>query len=249
MGFFSKLFKPKEQLLEPADLSVLHTDIHSHLIPGIDDGAKDMQDSIQMIQRFAELGFKKIITSPHVMNDYYRNDSKTILGGRDEVRKELEKRNIQMSFDASAEYYLDDDLERKIKEKEVIPIQKKYLLFELPFVSEPIYLNQVIFTIQTHGLIPILAHPERYTYWKSEYSKYEELKDKGVLFQLNLNSLSGYYSPEVKTIAEWLVDQDMIEMVGTDCHRMDHLEILANRTVRMPHCHRLLERKLLNKEL
>jgi len=248
LGFFSKLFKAKEQLLEPADLSVLHTDIHSHLIPGIDDGSKDMEDSIQMIKRFAELGFKKIITTPHVMNDYYRNSAETIIQGKNEVREELEKRKISMVFDASAEYYLDDDLERKIEEKEVIPIHKKYLLFELPFVSEPIYLNQIIFSIQSNGLIPILAHPERYTYWKDEYSKFQELKDKGVLFQLNLNSLSGYYSPDVKVIAEWLVDQNMIEMVGTDCHRMDHLEILANRTVRMPHCHQLLERKLLNKE-
>ncbi|MEM7161345.1 MAG: CpsB/CapC family capsule biosynthesis tyrosine phosphatase [Bacteroidota bacterium] len=249
MGIFSRLFKRKEELLDPADLSVLHTDIHSHLIPGIDDGAKTLNESIEMIQKFVELGFKKIITTPHVMNDYYRNDKEKIIAGLEGVQGELANRNVQIKMDASAEYYLDDDLERKIESKEVIPIHNKYLLFELPFVSEPIFLNQIVFTIQSNGLIPILAHPERYTYWKNEYSKYKELKDKGVLFQLNINSLSGYYSPEARQIAEWMVDQEMIELVGTDCHRLDHLAILENHTSRMPYCHKLLERDLLNKVL
>ena len=249
MSFFSKLFKTKEELLEPADLSVLHTDIHSHLIPGVDDGSKDMLDSIQMLQRLSELGFKKVITTPHVMNDYYRNTPEILVNGKEDVLKEIENNGIGLKFDVSAEYYLDDDFERKINEGEILPIHKKYILFELPFVSEPIYLDQVIFTIQTNGYIPILAHPERYVYWSSEYDKYDKLKDKGVLFQLNINSLSGYYSPECRKIAEWLIDKDMIDMVGSDCHRMDHLDILENRTIRMPYCHKILEKKLLNQVL
>ena len=247
MGLFSKFFQKKEELLGPADLSVLHTDIHSHLIPGIDDGARDMEDTISMIQRFKELGFKKLITTPHVMSDFYRNDNKIINSGRDDVVTELENRGIKMSFAASAEYYLDEDLERKIEEKEIIPIHNKYLLFEVPFIGEPLNLSQAIFTMQSHGLTPILAHPERYTYWHSEKQKFQELHDKGVLLQLNLNSIGGFYGPEIRSTSEWLIDNELIDLVGTDCHRMDHLDFLFGRTARMPYCHNLLERDLLNK--
>ncbi|NND78029.1 MAG: capsular biosynthesis protein [Flavobacteriales bacterium] len=249
MGFFSKFLRKKEELLDPVDLSVLHTDVHSHLIPAIDDGSKSIEDSVNMIIRFKKLGFKKLITTPHVMSDFYRNTAVNITEGKNNVNKELDERKINMSLEASAEYYLDDDLERKIENKEILPIHSKYILFELPFISEPLNLGQAIFKMQSHGLTPILAHPERYTFWHSDKEKYQKMRDKGVLLQLNLNSLGGFYSPDVRAISEWMVDNDLVDMVGTDCHRIDHLDFLEHRTSRMPYCHKLLEKDLLNKIL
>ena len=178
MSLFSRIFK-KEKVFPPADLSVLKTDVHSHLIPAIDDGSKSMDDSISMIRRFKEFGFTKVTTTPHVMSDFYKNTPEIILGGLEEVKKELTKNKINVSMSAAAEYYLDENLEEKIKNKELLTIGENYVLFELPFMSEPPNLASTIFDLQTNGYKPILAHPERYGFWYQDFEKYRELKDKG----------------------------------------------------------------------
>jgi tyrosine-protein phosphatase YwqE len=247
MGIFS-FFKKKENLT-PADLSQLQVDIHSHLIPGIDDGAKTIEDSIRLLQRFAELGFKKVITTPHVMSDFYRNTPDIILSGLDKLKNELAKQNLSITIEAAAEYYLDYELEKKIELKELLTLGGKYVLFELPFVTAPDNLYKVIFDMQTNGYIPILAHPERYSYWYRSFDTYYELKEKGVLFQLNTISLTGHYSPETKKIAERMIDENLIDFVGSDCHHLHHLEIL-NQARTLKHFHKVLESgKLKNSSL
>lgn len=249
MGLFGNLFKKKEVVLDPVDFSEIHTDIHSHFLPGIDDGADTMDQSIQLIKKMKDLGFKKVITTPHVMSDYYRNTKEIIQTKKQDVLDEIERNYINIQFDASAEYYVDDDLERKVLEGEILPIHNKYMLIELPFIGEPMHLSNFIFSTQTHGYSIILAHPERYTYWLTDKGKFHKLKDKDILFQINLNSLSGYYGQEAKILSEWLIDENLIELVGTDCHRLDQLDILENYTSRMPYCHKILEQNLLNKIL
>jgi tyrosine-protein phosphatase YwqE len=247
MGFFS-FFKKKENLT-PADLSQLQVDIHSHLIPGIDDGAKTIEDSIRLLQRFAELGFKKVITTPHVMSDFYRNTPDIILSGLNKLKNELAKQNFSITIEAAAEYYLDYELEKKIELKELLTLGGKYVLFELPFVAAPDNLHKAIFDMQTNGYIPILAHPERYSYWYRSFDTYYELKEKGVLFQLNTISLTGHYSPETKKIAERMIDENLIDFVGSDCHHLHHLEIL-NHARTLKYFHKVLESgKLKNSSL
>jgi tyrosine-protein phosphatase YwqE len=106
----------KKEILAPADLALLGTDIHSHLIPAVDDGSKSLEDSINMIRSFQEMGYKKIITTPHVMSDFYKNTPETILGGLSDVRAELKSQNIDIELEAAAEYYLDEVLEPQVKE-------------------------------------------------------------------------------------------------------------------------------------
>lgn len=238
MGFFSRLFR-KEPVLDPADLSVLKSDIHSHLIPAIDDGSKDMEDSISMIRRLKELGYSKITTTPHVMSDFYKNTPEIILGGLENVKKELNANHINIEMSAAAEYYLDENLEEKIKNKQLLTIGDNFVLFELPFMSEPPNLASIIFEMQTNGYKPILAHPERYGYWYENFEKYQELKNQGVYLQLNMLSLMGHYSPETKKIAERLVDANLISFLGTDCHNHGHLNLIE--VVRKKHhLHKLL---------
>jgi tyrosine-protein phosphatase YwqE len=242
MGIFS-FFKKKENL-PPADLSQLQVDIHSHLIPGIDDGAKTIEDSIRLLQRFEELGFKKVITTPHVMSDFYRNTPDIILSGLDKLKNELAKQNLSITIEAAAEYYLDYELEKKIERKELLTLGGKYVLFELPFVTAPDNLYKAIFDMQTNGYIPILAHPERYSYWYRSFDTYYELKEKGILFQLNTISLTGHYSPETKKIAERMIDENLIDFVGSDCHHLHHLEIL-NHARTLKYFHKVLESGIL----
>lgn len=251
MGLFGKLFGAKRPELEPADLARLQVDLHSHLIPGIDDGSPDVATSIELLSSFKELGYRKVVTSPHVMADGYRNTPETILGGLDKVRAEIDRQGLEIEIEAAAEYYLDHELENLVKHKKVLTFggSNKYLLFELPFISEPAVLFQVVFSMQTHGYKPVLAHPERYQFWYGSYEKFEELKDRGVYLQLNMIALSGAYGPGAKKIAERLIDDGYYEFIGSDCHNSNHIQAMRN-TLHQPYLHTLLDSgKLLNSQL
>jgi tyrosine-protein phosphatase YwqE len=249
MGIFS-IFKKKELKLDiPVDLSLIGTDIHSHFIPGIDDGAQTMDDSLTLISAMKSFGYKKVITSPHVMGDGYRNTSEIILNGLENVKSTLAANDIAIEMDAVAEYYVDFDFQRKLDNEKLLTFGKNYLLFEVSYLSAPENLQAVIFKMQTMGYKPVLAHPERYNFWHGEFEKYQDFIDKGVLLQLNINSLTGYYSQATKHIAKKMIDNNMISFVGTDCHHSGHIALLKN-VVYEPHLQKLLESgKLLNKTL
>ena len=248
LNFLRKIFSSQPKL-EPINLSVFGTDIHSHLIPGIDDGAPDMEASINMIRRFKELGYSKIVTTPHVMCDYYKNTPEKILKGLDDVRNELVRADIEIEVFAAAEYNLDDGIAELIEKKQILTFGKNYVLFELPFMSEPPNFQEIVFNFQMAGYKPILAHPERYSFWYDDFEKYEELKSRGIILQMNLLSLTGHYSPQTKKIAEKMVEANLIDAVGTDCHRIEHLQILE-ANAHLPHFHKLANQpNLLNKKL
>jgi protein-tyrosine phosphatase len=245
MGLFS--FFKKE--LPPADLSVLKTDVHSHFIPGIDDGSKSIQNSLELLMAMEAFGYKKVITTPHVMSDSYKNTPEIILSGLEKVRDAIAKAGLSIKIDAAAEYYLDHDFERKLKAKEVLTFGSNYLLFEMAFVNPPDNLYQFVFEMQTLGYKPVLAHVERYGFWQNDYGKYEELAGRGILLQMNINSVTGHYSYETKKAAEWLINKDMISLVGSDCHHIGHVELMK-KALKEKSFHKLLgSSKLLNATL
>ena len=249
MGLFGNLFGKRDAEAGPVDLSVLRADVHSHFIPGIDDGAQTMDQSMELLTAMAELGYRKVVTTPHNMADGYKNTPEIILGGLERVREELKRRGIPMEIDAAAEYYLDHELEQKVIERKVLTFGNNFLLFELPFISEPNMLLQVVFQMQTLGYRPVLAHPERYAFWYNDFTKYERLKERGVLFQLNMIALSGAYGPQAKQIAEKLIDAGHYDLIGSDCHSMNHVQAIKN-TLTRPYLHKVIASgKLLNATL
>ncbi len=225
MSFFG-LFSKKEPPL-PSYYGV-STDMHSHLIPGIDDGAKDLKESVELVKELKRLGFKKLITTPHIMSDYYRNTPENILSGLSEVRDALAFEGIEMELEAAAEYYFDDGLIRKLDNEQLLTFSGKHLLFEISYINCPDNINEVVFKMQVQGYKPVLAHPERYPFWHNNFEKYHEFHDLGVLLQLNINSLSGYYGHEAKRTAERMIDEGIIDLVGTDCHHQRHIQALKN---------------------
>lgn len=248
MGIFSKLFG-KEKINAPVDLGSLRVDMHSHFIPGIDDGAKTMQDSMELITTMAELGYKKVITTPHIMGDFYRNTPEIINTGLEQVRREIKNAGLTIEIEAAAEYYFDFELEKKLDEEKLLTFGDNYLLFEVSYMNAPDNLDGIIFRMQTRGYKPVLAHPERYPYWFRDINNFERLKDKGVLFQLNINSLTGYYSPATAKMAETIIDKGWYEFAGTDTHHTGHLELLR-RVRSAPALRKLMESgKLLNQTL
>jgi protein-tyrosine phosphatase len=219
-------FKKNTRLKNPVNISQLNCDIHSHFIPGIDDGAKTMQDSVQMLSEMYQLGYKKVITTPHIMSDYFKNTPEIILNGLEKVRSELKTLNIPLEIEAAAEYYLDFDFERKLTEEKILTFGDNYVLFEISYLNPPDNLFPIVFKMQTLGYKPVLAHPERYNYFHTDFSVYESFIEKGILLQLNINSLTGYYSDSTKKIAEQLIDKNMISFLGTDCHHEGHIGLI-----------------------
>jgi protein-tyrosine phosphatase len=251
MSFFKNLFsgKPKEAEYPPVnDLSSVVTDIHSHLIPGIDDGVKNIEESLEMIRGFVSLGYKHLVTTPHIMSDYFKNTPEIILSGLEVVRAAVKKEQIPITIDAAAEYYLDEFLINKINMEKLLTIANKYLLFEISYINPPEYLQKVIFDIIVAGYTPLLAHPERYNFWAGRIDEYKRIKESGVLFQLNVNSLTGYYGTVSKKTAEQLIDENMIDFIGSDMHGSRHLESLRN-VVHERYFRKLMAQGIKNSEL
>ncbi len=250
MSFLSNIFnKSSKKTTIAAELALLKTDVHSHFIPGIDDGAQTLKDSLDLITYFYNRGYKKVITTPHIMGDAYRNTPEIILGGLEVVRNALKENQIPIEIEAAAEYYIDYDFEEKIDKGNLLSFGKNYVLVELSFVNPPDNLNNIFFKLQTSGYRPVLAHPERYSFWHNDFEKYEEIIDKGVLLQLNINSLTGHYSIPTKRIAEQMIEKGMISFLGSDCHHLGHTELI-DKAVFEKSLHTLLESgKLLNSTL
>ena len=205
------------------DLGFLKTDIHSHLIPGIDDGSQSIEDSIRFIKGMHELGFEQIITTPHVMADLYPNTPETILGGLEKVKMALKSEGINVRMAAAAEYMLDDGFEALLESQEILTIGPSTVLFEMSMISGHPGLESFVFKIRTKGYRPLLAHPERYVYLKDQPKIFTRLKDMGCLLQLNLLSLTGYYGSEVKKQAFKILENGLIDYLGTDLHHERHL--------------------------
>jgi tyrosine-protein phosphatase YwqE len=225
MGIFGNIFKTSDTAFK-TDMSAVGTDMHSHLIPGIDDGSDSLETSIELIKGMQALGYKKLITTPHIQGEFYLNTPETILPGLQRVQRELTKQHINIELQAAAEYLIDDKFEEKYKSGELLTFGRKHLLVEFSYFNEHPRWRDFFFDLQIEGYKIILAHPERYSYFFREFGKYEEIKDRGVLFQININSLTGYYSGEVKRMAERFIDLGMVDLAGSDLHNTHYLQAL-----------------------
>lgn len=232
---FSRLFgsKKKEKIEvsyngQPlvSDFSFLGTDMHSHFVPGIDDGAQNVEESIELVLRMQQLGYSRIVTTPHIKVDHYPNTRTSIENGLSELKQAMVERGINMPIHAAAEYYIDDHFLQLLDSEPLLTVWKNEVLVEISFMFEPIQLSEIIFRLTSMGYQPIMAHPERYMYYHTEFDKFQMLKDRGCYLQMNINSLMGYYGKQVKQIAEKLFDMGMYDYVGTDMHNTKHADVV-----------------------
>jgi tyrosine-protein phosphatase YwqE len=202
-------------------------DIHNHILPGIDDGAKTVSESVELIKEFASIGVTNFIATPHIMQDYYPNTKDTIHNALHTLKNELLNRGLtNVAVDAAAEHMIDANFEELVERGEVIPLRSEHLLVEMSYLEASLNFEVAVQKVASSGLFPVLAHPERYGYLHHKRSKYHEYKKNGVLFQLNLLSLSDYYGKEIHTTANYLLDNELIEFVGTDIHNVHQLKAL-----------------------
>lgn len=202
------------------------TDLHSHLIPGIDDGSLNIEQSIEMIKALKNIGFKKLITTPHIMAHRFPNNRDIILRGLDKLKEELVSQNIDIEIQAASEYYYDEHFIELIEKKELLTFGDNHILFELSYTTPVFGMEQVIYKLLDAGYKPILAHPERYSYFTSNLEKYHQIKDMGLLFQINVNSLNNFYGKNSKKAVEYIIENSLVDFVGSDTHRPNYIEAL-----------------------
>jgi protein-tyrosine phosphatase len=240
-------FRPSK--VEP-DLSFIGADMHSHLLPALDDGLKTMEDTIHFIRELHSLGYQKFICTPHIITDLHPNSPATILPRLEEVRNAIKEQNIPVQIEAAAEYMVDMDFEDSIRNgDQLLTIGEKNILIEMSYIAPSPNMEQVIFELNMKGLKPIIAHPERYPYYHHDLGKYQRFIDLGAVLQVNLLSLLGYYGKNVKAVAEKLIKQKMIQFAGTDMHHINHLNALLELTSKKDFYKLIAEADLLNKTL
>ena len=206
-------------------------DIHSHVLPGIDDGAKNLKDSQFILESMISLGFKKCITSPHTMANVYNNTIESINNAKKTVEEELPDLTQKLDLKAASEYYIDENFIKNFNSNPLLTLKDNYVLVEMSFLNPPIQLHEYLFELQLAGYQPVLAHPERYTFYHSNFKEFERLKKMGLKFQLNLLSSVGYYGPDVTKISDKLLKAGFIDFVGSDIHHKQHIDSFTRKVI------------------
>ncbi|MFN3852708.1 MAG: tyrosine-protein phosphatase [Spirosomataceae bacterium] len=249
---FESLFRKRSvAVTDTHSQNTLLVDVHSHVLPCLDDGAENLDNSLALLRGMKAMGYKKVIATPHVMSGYYDNTIEKINQALGLVRDLASRNNIDIEVEAAAEYYLEDELLNKIEQGEkmlTLDEENKYLLFETSFIGRPSYLKESVYRIIQAGYKPVLAHPERYTYLQKDFDSLKRLFDMGVLFQVNINSLTGYYLKPAQDIAEWLINRKMVAFLGSDCHNVHQLENTKS-ALQLPHYQIAVKQNLLNNSL
>ena len=218
------LFKSKPTLKELIPNGFV--DIHSHIIPGIDDGAKNIKESIKLISKMKKLGFSKIIGTPHSYPGLYNNTNETIKTAYNELSKNITE---EINIDYASEYMLDNNIIQKARKNELLCLKDNYVLVEMSYVGETINLFEIIYEIRVNDYKPILAHPERYLFLNGQINKLYKLKKYGCLFQANLLSLTNFYGKDVSKFLEKLLNKELIDFFGSDIHSMRHVSAFTDK--------------------
>ena len=220
----------------------LGVDMHSHLLPAVDDGSQSLEQSLYFIEELNTLGFSKLITTPHIYPDFYPNTPATLTNAYNQI---LEVKQINDTFNFAAEYFVDDAM---LSSNQLLTFGKKYILIEVSFVALPMNFEQFIFELITQNYIPVLAHPERYLYLAGNTKFFNKIIEMGCLLQLNINSLVGYYGKPSEEIAWQLFDKNLVHFLGTDLHHQRHLDALK-ATAKKGFMKKLRKYNWLNSEL
>lgn len=200
-----------------------HIDIHSHLLPGIDDGAKTFEDSLRLTRALQGFGISQIITTPHIIQHVWENTHQQIIVNKNDTVLKLNKNGIDIPFQAAAEYLMDDQFVKLFQSNDLLTLKDNNVLVEMSYINAPIQLYSILFDLQVAGYTPILAHPERYLFYHKNFNEYDKLKKAGCLFQLNLLAVVGYYGENIAKIAEQLLQKGMYNYVGSDVHHDNHI--------------------------
>ncbi len=204
-------------------------DIHSHLLPGIDDGSKNIEETVSLISQMKEIGFTNIITTPHIITSVWENTETSIFNKYTETANLIEETIDKTNFNVAAEYMIDSHFLKRLSTEKLLTLKDDYVLIEMSYLSPPIQLFDIIFEIQLAGYKPVLAHPERYLFYHNNFKEYEKIKNSGCYFQLNLLSTVNYYGEIITKVTDKLLSNEMYDFVGTDIHHQNHMNAFSRK--------------------
>lgn len=203
--------------------------MHSHILPGLDDGSPDLETSLELVRGLITLGVKRSIATPHIISDLYRNTPESIAAALQLLRNGLHEAGIDFPVSAAAEYMLDNSFFEKLEQGEkMLTLHDNYILTEFSFGYQPEHPQQMSFALITNGYTPILAHPERYAYFHHNYKAFHLLKDLGFVLQVNILSVTGYYGIPVAKAARYILKNGLAKFAGTDLHHARHMAALQD---------------------
>ncbi len=225
MSFFSR----KNKAVSDYRFANLVQDIHSHILPGLDDGSPDIETSLELVRALSGAGINRLICTPHIIADIYRNTPEKINTALEILKKACLNNGLHTDISAAAEYMLDDHFMELLRTKQpLLTLRKNYVLTELSYATPPNNLEQISFEININGYQPLMAHPERYFYYHDNYNTYYRLKDLGFFLQVNLLSLTGHYGKPIAKAAQFLFKNNLVDFVGSDIHHIGHVSLLTN---------------------
>jgi len=206
------------------------TDIHSHILFNVDDGSRTIEESIELLRKMHEIGFKNVILTPHyIEGSEYNCENKEKFKKFKKIKDELTKQKININIYLGNEIFINDSINNLIKQNIICTLNNtKYILIELPFHNQIVNLEDIIYELKIKGLIPIIAHPERYTYFQKNYQIIDKFKEEGILFQSNYGSILGYYGKESKKLLKYMLKKKYVDYFGTDIHRTGKTYVIDN---------------------
>ncbi len=245
VSFLKRLKTPEVHIYQKPTLSV---DVHTHILPSLDNGTDTIEESIAILRAMAEDGVRKVIATPHIMNDFYKNSVETIQNAKNLLAAEIYKRNIPIGLEVAAEYFVDVSFAALLDSKEpLLTFGQKYLLFETTIIGFSSFLEEVVNHIFKRGLKPVLAHPERYLYLQQNYKLAHQLHSLGILFQVNITSLESLHNP-TRQLAEYLISEGLADFMGSNVHNQ-HDWNTCRKSFKSKYFTMAFERGILNETL
>lgn len=197
-------------------------DVHSHLIPSVDDGSRSIDETMQMIREAKKAGFTDIILTSHYLTNYYETEAPVLQIWTEQLQQIVNKEELDINLYSGNEVYICENIDKLIRDNKICKMaNSKYLLIELPMSTEIKYFKNVIFTLKTMNITPIIAHPERYDFIQKHPEKIQEWKEEGCLLQCNFASIIGLYGKDTQKTIKQLLKDNCVDFLGSDCHKPD----------------------------
>ena len=224
MNLLGGLFKRKREQVK----LFYHTDVHCHILPGVDHGSQSVEQSLEMLRAQAEMGIDSVILTSHVTAVTFENTRESLMDAFLKLKDAVTDDGLDMKLYLSAEYRMDEYFDKEYAADHLIPMPGNHILLENSFQQELMNLNELLFDLQVKGYRTILAHPERYSYYSRRRKRYEELHNAGARFQINILSFTGYFGEEARESALWFAKNGMIDYLGSDMHNLKHAHIIMD---------------------
>lgn len=206
------------------------TDIHSHILFNVDDGSYSIEESIELLKSLKKIGFNNVILTPHyIEGSEYQSKNEEKLQKLNILKEEIAKNKLDINIYLGNEIFINNNIIKNLELGNTYSLNNsKYLLVELPFHNQILNLEDIIYEIKYQGYIPIIAHPERYTYFQENPNLIDELKEENILFQSNYGSVLGYHGKSAEKLMKYLLKKHYVDYLGTDIHHMDRPFIIDN---------------------